>query len=241
MMKKKAVVTGGANGIGEAIVKKLLSNKFHVIVIDIDDQKLMDLKARYSELEIYVFDLKNVYKLEELAGKIIQKHNQIDVLINNAAIQDESALEEVTVNQFEQVLAVNLISPFFLVKCFMNHFNSDGRILNITSVHGILPRLNKYSYDASKAALNLMTKELALTLADKNIKVNALAIGATKTPMNNMFKNKLHYETSVNKIPLNRVTTAREIAKIVYKMLSKDFDYMSGTILTYDGGRSLIK
>jgi NAD(P)-dependent dehydrogenase (short-subunit alcohol dehydrogenase family) len=113
-----------------------------------------------------------------------------------------------------------------------------SQILNISSVHGNIPRENKYAYDASKAALNMFSKEAALNLAKQGIKVNILSLGVTKTPMNYDFKDDIVYLDAVKKIPIGEVADSKKIAKFALYLLL-EVDYATGSTFVLDGGRSL--
>lgn len=227
---KKAVITGGSSGIGLSIVKMLVKNGYYVYNIDILESKFIN-----NNLLQLTYDINDT----NLILKEFIDINHIDLLINNAAIQVEKPFIDNTNEEIDVVLNTNLISLVKLTNKLISKMNNNSMILNISSVHGQKPRVNKITYDISKAALEMFTKELALELSPK-IRVNALSIGATITPMNEMFNNQSHFENSLSKIPLKHVFEANDIANVVINLISEDFKYLTGSIIIYDGGRSLI-
>lgn len=223
----KIVITGASSGIGAAVAAKCIAHNHEVINIDLKNS---------DKVKTYIGDISDFKKMEEIANKI----DKIDVLICNAAYENVTDLSETNPIDFENVVKTNLCGTYNTIFAFLNKIAKDGQILNITSVHGEKPRLKKYAYDASKAGVNMLTKELALALADKNIRVNALALGATRTPMNAAVLNdKKLLKIVEGKIPLGRVAEPEEVADAAYSLLGKEFSYMTGTIVVFDGGRSL--
>lgn len=223
----KILITGASKGIGLAIAKKYIALGYDVINIDILDSK---------EVNTYVCDITDSEKLNEIAKKV----GKLDILICNAGVQIVKPFEDVTPNEFKKIVDINLCGTFNTINAFMNNIVDGGHILNVTSVHGEVPRLDKFSYDASKAGINMLTKEVALALAPRKIHVNALAIGATNTPMNeDLMNDKEMLEKAIQKIPFGRIAEPEEVAEAVVRLLDKAFDYMTGSIITFDGGRSL--
>lgn len=226
---KLAIVTGGAFGIGYEISKSLSKIGYKVLVFDIKENK--------EKLENISFLKININDLNEISNHL--KDKKIDLLINNAAIQIEKEFSKINSVEIQTVLQTNLIDTIVLTNHLLPYINNNSVIINIGSVHSIKPRLNKLTYDVSKAGLDMFTKSLALELAPL-IRVNQLNIGATFTPMNDIFNdNKDILDSARSKVPLNHVFDASEIASAVIGLLSDDFKWMTGSIINYDGGRSL--
>lgn len=238
MKNKNILITGGANGLGESLAIMFENQGYNVIIIDKDNEKLNQIKKIYPKIDTHICDVSDFASLIKTTHKILLKYKHIHYLINNAAIQYIESLETLDFNHWEEVFNVNLKAPMYLIKEIASCMKENDQILNISSVHGLHPRLNKYAYDASKAGLNLMTKETALALAEKGIRVNALMIGATKTQMNNMFSHTDELKNSIKKIPLNRVASTEDLTKFVSYLFNED-TYATGSIFTIDGGRSI--
>ncbi len=236
--KNVAVITGGASGIGLAIVKELIENEVFPIVLDIIPMTNQFSNEFGTSVEYYQCDLFDEVQLISTLDKIILRHDQIDYIINNAAIQYIEPFEKILLSHWDQTMTVNLRSPLIIIKKLKSRLRENSHIINITSVHGEKPRTEKFAYDASKAALNLMTKELALDFAKNKILVNAISCGATNTPMNNHFSDKEVLKSSIAKIPLGRVASPEEIARFTCYILLKT-SYITGQVLTIDGGRSI--
>lgn len=227
---KKAIVTGGAYGIGLAIAKALAKTGFEVHSIDSKAAIETIDKITYHQLNIN--DKKNIKELLESIGSI-------DILVNNAALQIEKPFAENNEDEIKQVLMTNLLDTIIFTHQLLPFMNINSQIINIGSVHSQKPRLNKLTYDVSKAGLDMFTKSLALELAP-NIRVNQLNVGATLTPMNANFKtNPEILEAAKNKVPLQHIFTPEEIADTVLALTSNNFKWMTGSIVIYDGGRSL--
>lgn len=236
-MSKTIIVTGGANGVGEALVIELLRMGHHVINIDIDYKKLQLQKEIYPSIEVHCCDLSKIEFVKETIKSILSSTDHIDVLINNAAKQYVETIETLDIGKFKEVLDLNLVTPAYLMKSCSPFMKSGSSIINISSVHGEHPRTNKYGYDVSKAALNLLTKEFSLALAQNGINVNAVLLGATRTPMNEMFADKNVLESTVKKIPLGRVAETEDIVKLVLFLVEEN-TYSTGSLFVIDGGRS---
>jgi len=165
---------------------------------------------------------------------------EIDYLINNAAIQTVVNFYELSEADWNRVIATNLNGTFFGMQKI--RIKNGGRIINVSSIYAQRPRVDKFHYDSSKAAIELLTKEVALVLAPKQITVNAVACGVTDTPMNHNWINDDDIVSAVTqKGPLGRIGTVDDIANAVLFLLSDKASYITGSVLTVDGGRSLVK
>lgn len=237
---KTILVTGGCNGIGKAIAKKL-SNENIVIVIDNDKLAYESLKNECKSIIFYNEDLTNYKEMKKIIDKIFFEYCNIDILINNASIQTVNDIMKLEITEFEKVIDVNLISNFYITQLVGNKMKSKSTILNIISTHYNKPRQDKIHYDISKTAVATLTKGFAMALSKKKITVNALAIGATYTNMNKNFEeNEELVNIALNKIPLRHICTPEDIAGYVTNLLNDFSEHTTGSIFVIDGGRNLI-
>ncbi len=236
---KTILITGGANGIGRAIVEKYVNN-YNVVLIDKDSQKVNELKCKYKNIDCYIETITNYENIKEIIDKIYNKYKNIDILINNAGIQTIETISKLKLEEWKKIIEVNLTANFYLTQIVSNRMNSGSTILNISSTHYNKPRIDHAHYDISKSGITTLTKLFALELAHKNVTINALAIGATYTNMNYSFKTDKNTESiAKNKIPLKHICNPNEVADYVYNII-KDFSAATtGSVFVVDGGRNL--
>ena len=227
---KTVVITGGSMGIGEALVKRFLKEKdYRILSLDIVDPA--------SKLEGVIYRKVDIRSPEEVQ-KALEGALSIDILINNAAMQFIRPLREQTQQEIESVLNTNILGTINITRAALPKL-AGGLILNIGSVHSRVPRKNKIPYDISKAALRVLTEELALEEENRNIRVNCVEFGAVKTPMNNDFINKEEAKQAVAKQVIDHLLTSEEAADIIYELTKDKYKYMNGSTLVYDCGRTI--
>ena len=241
LYNKIAVITGGANGIGKECANKLHKEGAKIIIADIDEKDgrkiVRDLKNNVCFIKADVSKESDIINLKNIA---LKKYGKVDILINNAAKQTVNSFFKMNVEEFKSVIDTNLNGTFICSNIIGEIMPQGGKILNMLSVHYNLPRKNKYSYDASKAAVAMLTQEMALELIERGITVNAISYGACNTSMNsNWINNKEEVENVKNKIPMKWIAEPSEIAEFVKIILEKFSDYTTGSIFNIDGGRSL--
>lgn len=246
-MNKVALVTGSSRGIGSAIIKELASKNYDVIIHYYKNEKSAESLEQYIQKNYNVScmkiecDLKKEQDIQNMVDKILQNFKKIDILINNAAVEITSELEEKTKDDFIKVLDTNLIGPFLLSKKIGKQMlqNQYGKIINITSNNAI----NQYDpstleYDASKAGIISLTHNLAVAFAPF-VTVNAVAPGWVLTDsvkkLNNSLNGMLEQEES-KKILINRFTTEEEVAKLVSYLISDDASSINNQVIVIDGG-----
>ncbi|MGI0044109.1 MAG: SDR family oxidoreductase, partial [Nitrososphaeraceae archaeon] len=180
-----------------------------------------------------------------LIEETIKNYNRIDVLVNNAGVQQDVPLEETTVDLWQKILAVDLTGPFICSREAVKHMEKQqdptgGCIINITSVHQLIPKPHYIPYATSKAGVEMMTKTLASELAKSNIRANAVAPGAIETPMNILLdENEVARHKTLMQIPMGRIGRAEEVADAVEFLASDKASYITGTTLYVDGGMTL--
>lgn len=231
------VITGGSNGIGLQTALKFNSLNYNVIVLDIRENELLNNKG----IIYYKCDVSNDLKVKEVFTDIKKKFKTIDILINCAGIQTSDSFMLYDLNKYKRILNTNYFGSLNCIYESISAMAQGGRILNVLSVHSSIPRKYKYAYDASKSALELTTKELALEFSDKNITINAVSFGAVNTNMNkDWIKEKSKVQETLEKVPLRIIFKPEEIAKFIVNIIENFTSYTTGSIFTIDGGRSLM-
>lgn len=236
-----AVITGGADGIGKAAVKRFSEEGAKVIIWDMNEAKGMETAAAYTsegaEVSFMKVNTADFSVVEAATNEVIKTFGKIDILINNAGITRDSTLKKMTTEQWQSVIDVNLTGVFNCTKCvaaFMTEKNY-GRIINTSSVVALYGNFGQTNYVATKAALIGMTKTLAKELGRKGITVNAVAPGFIATEMvEKMPENIL--AGMRDKTPVGRLGKPEEIAAAYLFLASPESGFINGTILSVDGG-----
>jgi len=240
-MNRNVVITGGSKGIGKACVEAFLRQNDTVIFCDLDEKTsalCLDDLMTLGKLYYFPCDISNYNSVSEFFYKVSKVVNHIDILINNAGIQIVSEFDSIDIKDWDRVIQTNLNGTFYCIKEVVQYMKV-GSIINMSSLYSTQVRLNKFSYDASKAAIKRMTEEFALALAP-NIRVNAIEPGAVYTPMNQDFLDRDIEDKVLLRIPLKKIASASDIAKSVVYLTSDDASYITGVSLIVDGGRHLL-
>ena len=240
-MNKTVLITGATSGIGKATAIVFAKNNYNVIInYNSSYEKVInlsnELEEKYGISTLCIkADVSSEEEVKYMAEKIKEKYSKIDVIINNAGIAIDTTFEDKTVSNFKRILDVNLIGPF-LVSKYVSEIMNEGSIVNVGSTNGI-DSYYTYSldYDASKAGLHILTKDLAVELSPK-IRVNAVAPGWVNTEMTKDLEDNFRNEEE-SKIVLNRFAEPEEIAKVIYFLANEDASYINGSIIVVDGGR----
>lgn len=213
-----ALVTGASRGIGAAIIQRLMADGYNVLA---PTRQEMDLESNTS-IDAYLSHIKD----------------QIEILVNDAGINRISLLSDIKDQDVDDTLQINLIAPLRIIRAVSPHMqkNGFGRILNISSVWSVVSRAGRISYSMSKAALNGMTRSLAVELAPYNILVNAVAPGYVLTDLTRQNNSEAELETIRKTIPLQRLAEPQEIANTVAFLCSEQNTYLTGQTLVVDGG-----
>jgi 3-oxoacyl-[acyl-carrier protein] reductase len=236
-----AVITGGAQGIGKATVKLFAQAGATVIIWDVNEAKanstIAELKSLSSNIEFQKVDVTNLDSVTAAATKIVEKHKKIDILINNAGITRDASLIKMTAEQWKQVIDVNLTGVFNCTKAvapFMVE-NKYGKIVNTSSVVGLYGNFGQTNYVATKSGIIGMTKVWARELGRKGINVNAVAPGFIATEMVETVPEKV-IELLKEKTPLGKLGDPEDIANAYLFLVSDEAKYITGTVLSVDGG-----
>jgi len=237
---RTALVTGGANGIGRAIVEVFAAEGATVAAVDVEP--VPELGPSVVGVQ---FDLTATERLEELVSDVEARVGPLDVLVNNAGIYEPAPAVELTLASYRRVLAVNLDAPVFLATRVGGRMaeRGYGRIVNITSIHGRFGEELALSYDTAKGGLEQATRTLAIELSRLGVLVNAVAPGFVATRMSVVdgvseldgawFRN-IYLDNG--KLPIRRYAEPREIAAQVAWLASERNTYVTGQVLTVDGG-----
>ncbi len=238
---KTAIVTGSGQGIGLGIAKVLAQEGCNVVVSDINqetcDKAVEEIKALGGKSIGVVCNVANKNDVDHLIKTTLDTFGQVDILVNNAGIYPSIPFLNMTENDWDKVIGVNLKSVFLCSQAAAKVMKEKSKIINISSIAASMAFSGLTHYCASKGGVNSFTKALALELSSKKINVNAVAPGAIETPgakMNDEVKTGI-----LKLIPANRMGKPEDIAKAVVFLASDDADYITGQIITVDGGWTL--
>ena len=236
--KKVALITGASRGIGKECALELAKAGYNIVITyagndDAANKTVSEIKALNVEAEAYKFDVSNSNECKENIGKILEKHGQIDALVNNAGITRDNLMLRMTDEAWNSVINTNLNSMFYMtqpiVKAMMK--KRQGVIINMSSIVGVYGNAGQINYSAAKAGVIGFTKSLAKEVASRNIRVNAIAPGFIQTDMTK----DLDTSKIVEAIPLKKLGDVSDIAKTV-KFLVTDAPYITGQVICVDGG-----
>lgn len=243
---KTAIVTGGASGFGEGIVRKFLSEGAQVVIADINlsaAQIIADELGKESvAVQVDVADGTSVENLQALASEAF---GRIDIIINNAGVTHlPTPLDEVSEEDFDRVFTVNCKSVYLMAKSFVPDMKArkGGIILNVASTAGVSPRPNLNWYNSSKGWMNTATKTMAVELAPFGIRVNAVNPVAGETPLLASFMGEDTPEMRqkfISTIPLGRFSTPQDIANAACYLCSDEANMVTGICMQVDGGRCI--
>ena len=242
--KRLAVVTGAARGIGRAIVFELLKQGRIVSGLDMMEDQLKDLERVVKEAGFEVVtrcvDITQTDKFTEVLESLASDYGGIGILVNNAGITRDNLLIRMTDEEFDKVLAVNLRAAFVGIRAAAKSMlrNKFGRIINISSVSGVMGNAGQANYSASKAGLIGLAKTTARELAKKNVTANCVAPGFIDTEMARKLAQPI-IDAAVELIPMKRMGTVEEVAKAVAFLASDDSGYITGQVLCVDGGMAM--
>lgn len=241
-MKKIVLVTGGSRGIGKAISEKFAKNDYTVIINynNSEDEakkikKNLD-KLKYSS-EIYKCDVRNYEEVKYMIHHILDKYGKIDVLVNNAGISEFKLFTDISVEDWNNIMDTNLNSMFYCCKEVVGNMvsNKSGKIVNISSIWGLVGASCEVHYSVAKAGVIGLTKALAKELAPSNINVNCVAPGMIDTEMNKDLSDE-EIKDFIEEIPLMKIGKPEDIAELVYFLSTEKSKFITGQIISPNGG-----
>jgi glucose 1-dehydrogenase len=252
---KNVLVTGGTSGIGQAIAVRFAEYGANVAInyrrepgeaADTEEQ-VRTCAARVQRQGVrdalVQGDVSNEEDVVDMVGQAVSELDGVDVLVNNAGIQISRPSEELSSEDFDKVLAVNLRGAFLCAREAIRHFSESdkqGVIINVSSVHQLIPKPNYLGYSVSKGGMQNLTRTLALEYAVRGIRVNGIGPGATITPINRAWiEDPVKREQVESHIPMARAGTAEEMGGVACFLASDDAAYITGQTIFVDGGLTL--
>ncbi len=242
MENKVALVTGANTGIGKEIVYTLANEGFTVILNYLfDEEKAIEIKKDIEEnggkCHLICKDVSDFKKAGEMMEEAFDLYGRLDVLVNNAGITKDQLMLRMTEEEFDAVINVNLKGTFNCIKGISKRMLKQrfGKIINMSSVVGIMGNIGQCNYSASKAGVIGLTKSLAREFASRNIQVNAVAPGFIETEMTDKIPENIR-EEMIKSIPLQKMGKPKDIADLVAFLASDKADYITGQVIQVDGG-----
>ena len=252
---QKALVTGANSGIGKGIAIELAKAGADVIVnyvVDPDsaNELVEELKKEGIKSFSYKADVSQEDEVLQMFNKAIKEFGTIDILINNAGLQRDSPIEEMTMAQWNKVISVNLTGQFLCAREAVKEFKrrgvrkeiscSAGKIIHISSVHEVIPWAGHANYAASKGGIMMLMKSIAQEVAPFRIRVNSICPGAIRTPINTkVWSTQQAYDKLMELIPYRRIGEVDDIGSVAAWLASDQADYINGTSIFVDGGMTL--
>jgi len=255
LLGQKALVTGASSGIGRAIAVALGQAGADVIVNyvageDKAEQVCREIRSQGVQAYAVRADVSDEAQVQQMFRRMLELYGTIDVLVNNAGLQQDAAFENLTLAQWNRVIGINLTGQFLCAREAVREFKrrgvqpeiscSAGKILCISSVHEVIPWAGHVNYAASKGGVMLMMKSLAQEVAPYRIRVNSICPGAIRTPINmQAWDTPAAYNELMKLIPYKRIGEADEIGRAAVWLASDYADYVHGISLFVDGGMTL--
>jgi len=242
---KVAAVTGGDQGIGRAIVERLAAEGANVALCYRSnkagaDEVVAAIQKGGRKAAAVQCDVAKVAEGQRFVDESVRQLGRIDILVNNAGLERRADFWDVSEEDYDLVLNVNLKGPFFVTQAFVKHrmeAKARGKVINISSVHEELPFPHFAPYCASKGGIKMLTRDLSIELAPLGITINSIAPGAIETPINkNLLNDPVKLKSVLENIPLKRLGKPEDVASVAAFLASPDSDYVTGTTYFVDGG-----
>lgn len=234
-----AIVTGGARGIGRAIGDRFLNEGAIVCLYDIMEDELKKVKegCKSNNLRIFTVDISDTTSVGSAVNETMSEFGRVDILVNNAGINRDNLLMRMTDEEWDRVIEVNLKGTYNCIKAVIRPMLKArwGRIINITSVIGMIGNAGQANYSASKAGIIGLTKSAAKELASRGITVNCIAPGFIETPMTDVLPDDVK-DTYMKQIPMGKFGKPDDISGVCAFLSGDDASYITGQVIVVDGG-----
>ena len=239
---KKILITGASGGIGSSISDKFLKNEYEMILTSSSETTLNQLKQKYgNNNHYYVLDFIKPDDNISVLKKISEEHPDLNVIVNNAGITDDSLLLRMKTDQWNNVIQANLSSNFIIIKALLPNMikNKSGNIIGVSSVVATSGNPGQSNYVAAKSGMIGFYKSIALEVASRNINVNIVSPGFIISPMTDKLNDK-QKNVILEKIPMKRFGDSSEIANLVYFLSSDESRYITGQNIHINGGMLMV-
>lgn len=238
---KICVITGGALGIGRCLTREFAFSGAKVIFIDNNkkagEENLEYIKTKGGEADFFLGDISEENILYNFANFVMEKYKRIDYLINNACVSKKGILSKCSYEDFNYVLKVGVTAPYMLSQLFMDNFNKNGAIVNISSTRANMSQADTESYTAAKGGISALTHGLSISLSNKNIRVNSISPGWIDTGAyydeDYVF---VHNNNDMLQHPSGRVGNPKDIARAAMFLCNEDNSFINGENINIDGG-----
>jgi len=254
--KQIAIVTGASSGIGAGVAREMAKEGATLVVNfpvpsakDMAQKVVDEIVADGGKAITYQCDVSKEDQVKQMFSDIVNNYGTVDILVNNAGLQKDAPFAEMTLEQWNFVLGVNLTGQFLCAREAIKEFlrrgvngksKSAGKIICMSSVHEVIPWAGHANYAASKGGVMLMMKTIAQEFAPKKIRINSIAPGAIATPINHdAWDTAAHLQNLLRLIPQKRIGQVEDIGKAAVWLASDDSDYVNGTTIFVDGGMTL--
>ena len=239
---RTAVITGGAQGFGFAISKRMIDSGGNVIIWDIDKKaiEIAEKEINSKNFSFQIVDITNFSNVEKSVGDLEKQFGNIDIFVNNAGMTGMNAkVWDYPLEEWKKVIELNLNATFYCCKAIVPHMikNNYGRIVNIASIAGKEGNPNASAYSTSKAGVIGLTKSLGKELSDKNIAVNCVTPAAAKTRIFDQMTEE-HINYMLSKIPRNKFAKVEELASLVTWLASEENSFSTAAVFDLSGGRA---
>lgn len=254
--KQIAIVTGASSGIGAGVAREMAKEGATLVVNfpvpsakDMAQKVVDEIVSNGGKAVAYQCDVSKEEQVKQMFSDIVSDYGTVDILVNNAGLQKDAPFAEMTLEQWNFVLGVNLTGQFLCAREAIKEFlrrgvngksKSAGKIICMSSVHEVIPWAGHANYAASKGGVMLMMKTIAQEFAPKKIRINSIAPGAIATPINHdAWDTAAHLQNLLRLIPQKRIGQVEDIGKAAVWLASDDADYVNGTTIFVDGGMTL--